>query len=164
MKEIFKDIPWFEWKYQISNLWNVKSLKFNNSENSKILKIQFNTRWYSRIYLWKWYQIHRLVMFTFKWISSLDVNHKDWNKQNNNIENLEYCTKKENINHGWKNGLYKVKNNKKIIQYSKDWKFIKEWFSARDIERELWIWNQNIPKACKWTIKTLWWFIWKYKI
>ena len=49
--EIFKDIPWYEWLYQISNLWNIKSLEYNNTLEPRLLKFQ----------KLKWYQIVMLV-------------------------------------------------------------------------------------------------------
>lgn len=55
-------------------------------------------------------RIHRLVMMTFCYIpgcESLEVNHKDGNKQNCILWNLEWCTPKENVEHAVKNGLCK---------------------------------------------------------
>jgi len=51
--------------------------------------------------------IHRLLMLTFRPTNdrNLQVNHKDGNKQNNNLNNLEWVTKLENLTHAWENGL-----------------------------------------------------------
>lgn len=54
------------------------------------------------------YSIHRLVMENYcpvENMNSLQINHKDGNKQNNNLSNLEWCTCQENINHACVNGL-----------------------------------------------------------
>lgn len=59
-------------------------------------------------------QVHRLVMEAFSPCNDQDVlqvNHKDGDKSNNNIANLEWCTCKENIEHAHKNGLIKNKRN-----------------------------------------------------
>lgn len=59
--------------------------------------------------------VHRLVLSTFcpvENMDALDVNHKDGNKLNNNLENLEWCTRSENIKHSYANGLQNNVSNK----------------------------------------------------
>ena len=67
----------------------------------------------STIYGPKIVQIHRLVLLTFCKIENpelYDVNHKDGCKINNNINNLEWCTRSYNIKHAYQNGLHKRTN------------------------------------------------------
>lgn len=62
----------------------------------------------------KRYLVHRLILSTFEPIENeknFDVNHKDGNKLNNNISNLEWCTRSENIKHSYRNGLQKNVSN-----------------------------------------------------
>jgi hypothetical protein len=103
-----------EWKtiedypdYMISNLGNVKSLK-NGKE--KILKQEITNNGYCRVELSKdrkrkKYLVHRLVTQTF--IPNPQnlpcVNHKDENKTNNCVNNLESCDAKYNNNYGTRN-------------------------------------------------------------
>lgn len=178
MKEIWKDIPWYECLYQASTDWNIKSLKF---WKEKILKPWNNWSWYLKVNLSKnkkvkIYSVHRLILLTFKWPSKLDVNHINWDKSDNRLENLEYCTKSENMKHTfiylwnvphnkwkfWKNNH----SSKKVNQYTKNWKFIKTWYSLSDISRELWINIWSITNCCKWhkNYSHAWWFIFKYHI
>jgi hypothetical protein len=115
--EVFKDIKGYIGKYQISNLGTIKTLDRLDSlgrfKKSVILKTTLDHDGYVRITLngdsskKKNFSIHRLVMETFNPISekSLQVNHIDGNKQNNNINNLEWITGKKNVIHSLQIGL-----------------------------------------------------------
>ena len=101
MKEIYKDIKNYEGLYKISNMGNVLSLKTN-----KLLKINKITNGYCAVQLCKngkrkLFLVHRLVAEHF--ISNPnnynEVNHKDENKHNNTAKNLEWCTRKYNMNY-----------------------------------------------------------------
>lgn len=109
MKEIWKDIKGYEGKYLISNTGKVKSLNYNNTKKSKLLK-QNNINGYNTVCLWensksKRCRVNRLVAEAF--ISNPsnlpEVNHKDENKMNNNVDNLEWCDSKYNCNYGNRN-------------------------------------------------------------
>lgn len=192
MKEVWKDIEGYEGLYQISNLGNVKSLdrKVNAKNNKKrlikgtFLKLRFNNRNYNIVSLYKnniqeVRFIHRLVAETFipNPENKPEVNHIDGDKQNNKIDNLEWCTRTENNKHAWKTGLNKVSDNqkkaaaqsakkrfsKKIIQYDLKGNFIKEWDSMSEAQRQLNIWHESIGKCCKGEIKTSGKYIWRYK-
>ena len=107
--EIWKDIPEYEGKYQVSNLGRVKSLqrwggtRFYNREY--ILNNYVNKKnGYVYVYLTKNnksknIRLHRLVAQAF--ISNpnnyLYINHIDGNKENNCIDNLEWCDSSYNI-------------------------------------------------------------------
>ena len=142
MKEIWKDIKGYEGYYQASNLGRIKSLVFQNNvwnkkyKREKILKPKITKDNCSRVELWKdgkhkTYLTYRLVAFTFYGgdISNrkLTVDHLDGNRLNNNLNNLEIVSLKENIQRGYKNGLYNStmkkiklinKKTKEIIVFS----------------------------------------------
>lgn len=178
MEEVRKDIEWYEWLYQVSNLWKIKSLRFGK-EN--ILNIQCNE--YCLITISKntkrkIFKIHRLVakMFIPNPENKPQVNHIDWNKLNNNINNLERNTQSENLLHAfrilWKRKKSSMKwrfwkNNpisKKIWQYNLQWELLNVWYGTREIKRSLWFRHSCISSCCKWVKyhKTAYGFIWKY--
>ncbi len=100
--EIWVKIKGFS--YFVSNFGRIKN------KRGKILKPNIN-HGYLRAHLFKnnkYYdkRIHRLVLEAFDRVQKdLDINHIDGNKMNNNLDNLEYCTKKENMTHAWDLGL-----------------------------------------------------------
>ena len=106
MKEIWKPIKDFEGLYEISNLGNIRSLNFNHTKKVRILKQNTNHNGYKYINLCKnskqkGLRIHRLVAEAFipNPNNYSQVNHIDENKSNNKVDNLEWCTCKNNINY-----------------------------------------------------------------
>ena len=183
MQEIWKDVKGFEGLYQVSNMGNVKSLGrkvYNYFQKERILQ-PAKINGYLRVALFKDshcknYLVHRLVAEHF--ITNPDnkpqINHKDGNKENNVWTNLEWTTASENQKHAFKNGLGKPlwtnkfggnhPTSKKVIQYSKDMKFIKLWNSVREAEKELKIGSSSISNCCSGRYKTAGGYIWKYEI
>ncbi len=107
MVENWKDIKDYEGLYQISDKGLVKSLITGN-----IRMLQKNKWGYSVVILTKnkkqkQHFVHRLVAEAFIPMQEgkYEVNHIDGNKTNNNVSNLEWCTKSENIRHAFRTGL-----------------------------------------------------------
>lgn len=107
-KEEWKDVENYEGLYQVSNLGKVKSLKDNNGKpREKIMKQEKTKNGYLRIMLCKngkreRFLVHRLVAQAFlENPSNLPcVNHIDENKENNQVDNLEWCTYQYNLTYG----------------------------------------------------------------
>ena len=111
MIEEWKELKGFEDKYKISSKGNVF-----NKENDTFVKTRVSKDGYVKTTLYynkKSYskEIHRLVAETFIVKDNkkkLEVNHKDGNKQNNSVDNLEWITHRENIMHAWNNNLFEA--------------------------------------------------------
>jgi hypothetical protein len=102
----FVDIIDFEGLYQINKLGEIKSLNYNRSGLEKLLPFNISTTGYyycdlRKNSISKKFKIHRLLAINFipNPLNLPCVNHKDGNKLNNNLENLEWCTHKENMIH-----------------------------------------------------------------
>jgi len=186
IKEVWKDIKNYEWLYQVSNLWNIKSLpkiKWFIFTKEKILNpLNINSYW--RVVLVKNkiknnYKVSRLVAQAFLWLDIEDkkilVCHKyeilnfNW-LLNDSVENIFLWSSKENTEDmitkkrsrtvwiKWKDHIHSIKIN----QYNLSWEFIKTWDCLHEIQRELWIHFANVWKCCKWLRKKAWWFTWEY--
>lgn len=121
MEEIWK-VTSVNLNYEVSNLGNIKNIK-----KDKILNQNISNRGYKYIKIiinnkTKFISSHRLVMLTFKpeeHFEGCEINHKDGNKLNNILENLEWVSHKDNIQHAYDNNLIHTigsdKFNSKLI-------------------------------------------------
>ena len=166
-EEIWCPIKGFEGQYQVSDQGRVKSLKF---DKERILKTGITTDGYLIVGLCKngehkWYSVHRLVALAF--IPNPDnlpqVNHKDEDKDNNSVQNLEWCDQKYNCNYGTRNQRQAEKLSKPVLQFTKDGEFVKEWKSTKDVQMNLGYFHSNISNCCTGKRKSAYNFIWKYK-
>lgn len=171
MEEIWKDIEGFEGLYQISNLGRVKSLPRKRAfgcqtrtcpetiivqttkENGyKSVIIYDKPRHFETKY------VHRLVASAFipNPLNKKDVNHKNGKKDDNNVANLEWATRSENVLHAFRVlGRKHIgitgegnKRNKPIVQMDMSGNIIKEWCSAAEAGRQLGIPESVIRHCC----------------
>lgn len=110
MDEIWKEIPEFNGIYAVSNFGNVRNLKYQKTKKQSIHKaIGYKYVCLCKSGVCKTFYIHRLVAEIFLGHeTNLEVNHKDGNKENNHISNLEWVTHHENILHSHRIGLNKI--------------------------------------------------------
>ena len=92
------------------------------------------------------------------------MNHKDENKHNNCVQNLEWCTVKYNVNYGTRNERMAEKKSKPVLQIDiKTGEIIKEFPSTMEVQRQLGINNSHISQCCKGKLKSAYCFKWQYK-
>lgn len=116
MEEIWKPIPGFS-RYHASNLGRLKSLRYKNGNTEAIFKPAVTPDGYLKTMLlddngkYRSWCVHKWIAMAFygERPDGKQINHIDGNKQNNRIENLEYCTCSENVTHAFRTGLMRPK-------------------------------------------------------
>lgn len=170
--EIWKDVKDYEGLYQVSNKGQIKRTKHTRSNgrgyytvNERILSTHLNNKGYKIITLCKnnkvkTHILHRLIAEAF--IPNPDnlpqINHKDENKTNNDIKNLEWCTHKYNNNYGTKNNRTALKRGKPVICEETGVIYT----SLHDAERKTGVDYRNIHACCSGRYKTSGGYHWKY--
>jgi hypothetical protein len=181
MNEIWKDIAGYEGIYQVSNCGNVRSLNWGNRGIVKNLWLKPHRNGYSQVEFHKngerkMFTVHRLVALSFVegYEDGLVVNHKDEDKQNNCLENLEWCTTSENV-------LYSLPHRKKVLsrnvqkfrprtdmlpveQISVDGNAVGQWRSTIEIKEKLGYNDWSIKQCCRGNRKTAYGYRWRYAI
>ena len=154
-----KDYP----NYEVSNKGNIRNIKtlnilkgcLRNSYPSVTLskEVKTNTK-----------NIHRIVATTFLGESELIVNHKDGNKANNNLENLEWVSYEDNTRHALENKLQKTHPNRvgQYILKGEDMILIKVYLSIIEASKETGISDKHIGSVCRGNRKSTGGYVWKY--
>ena len=162
--EEWRDVEGFGGMYQVSNWGRVRSLYYNKE---RILKQGYTSDGYKIVNLssscyTKCFLVHRLVAQAFKPnIENLpEVNHINEIRDDNEIINLEWCTKEYNLHYGTRS----EKNKKKVYQYALDGKLIKAWNSLKDCNSSGFVpssvsacclGKQVLYKCCVWSYKLI---------
>lgn len=177
MGENWKDISGYEGLYQVSDMGRVKSIcshvRLQNGELMKkkphILKPQ-NRCGYRCVNLFKdgsihTVNIHRLVAESFlpNPHNYPVVNHKDENKTNNNVGNLEWCSHAYNLNYGTAERRRAISQGKVVLQLDKNGVLIKRHLTLMDAYRDTGVDYRNISLCCYHKRKTAGGYCWKFE-
>jgi hypothetical protein len=166
INNIWRDIIGYEGYYQISLIGEIRKTK-----TGRLLKYQIDKQGYWRVILCKNYNIksflvHRLIGIHFIFNDDIDnktmINHKDGNKLNNSIDNLEWVTRSGNIRHAYDHGLMDMgyKPVYKLDKYTGI--ILKRYESISEAANDVVVSPSSISSALKGRYKTAKGFIWKY--
>ena len=166
--EEWKDISGYEGLYQVSNHGRVKSFR---RKEPHLLSTCVGKHGYRVVLLYngngqrKNERVHRLVAQAF--IPNPNgypyINHKDEDRTNNHVDNLEWCTAEYNINYGTCKERISLSNGIHILKYDLDGNFICEYQTMTEAERFEGIDHANICMCCKGKISHCNNYIWIYK-
>lgn len=189
--EEWRDIKGYEGLYQVSNFGRVKALDrvihtlrhnkyYDRVIPEHIMSNTLNNKGYFKVALTngsgtkKNISVHRLVAEAFipNTYNKPCINHKDENKTNNKVENLEWCTVWENNTYGTKYKRIGEKSSmtphswlyRPVLQYTITGNFIKEYKSLREAAINIGAKSTaGIQSCCVGRLKSSMGYIWKYK-
>lgn len=167
MIEIWKDVKGYKGLYQVSNLGRIKSLPRFTTKGG-IRKLRSHANGYLYFSAWKngkvkMLNVHRLVAQAF--ISNPNnypqVNHKDEDKTNNEVSNLEWCSAKYNSNYGSGKRWASKQESFPVICFDLQGNELETFESITEAKNQTGA--NNISAVCKGKLKTSGGFKWKYK-
>ena len=183
-KEIFKSVKGYEGIYEISNYGRCRRISYKVDTETKMA--QYGLPHYLTPNFGEWGHVryalcvngetrmklaHRMILEAFDIPNPLKkphINHIDNDPTNNYIENLEWCTHSENMQHMIKSGrkvTYRGKDHiesKEVHQYDKNMNLIAIYGSSGEASRETGFLSGHIREACRGKLKTYKGYIWKY--
>ena len=180
MKEVWKDIQGYEGRYQVSNAGRVRSLQYKGRKRVLILKpIQKTTGYYVVSLSNRQIHIHRLVAEAFipNPFHLPVVDHINTNKADNTVENLRWCSIKDNVNNPISKEL-RIKavqckcrgrfgkdsaTHKTVYQFNITGEFVRRWDCMSDACRHYGIDSGAMTKVCQGKNYTAKGFVWRYQ-
>jgi hypothetical protein len=163
MNEVWKPIAGYEGLYEVSSFGRIRSVV------NGLLLTPDEARGYLRVTLFRngvrnRQPIHRLVAQAFipNPRGKPAINHKDEDKSNNRVDNLEWCTRSYNVNYGTRIARQRVKVSKAVVQYDMNGQAIAVYDSITLASQAVGISVQHIVACCKRKYPYAGGFVWRY--
>lgn len=177
-EEVWKDIPGYEGLYQVSNYGKVVSLNYNHTGTKREIVLRVDRQGYLCVNLHKrgttnTRKAHRLVAEAFipNPLNHPQVNHRDENKQNNFVGNLEWCDASYNNRYGTRprrvldahklNGGCKAE--RPVLQIGLSGDIIGEYVSISAAARHIGVARESLRDCVLGRQKTCKGYLWIYK-
>lgn len=175
INEEWRDAVGYEGLYKVSNTGKVLSMNYFGAKGRVEQLLPSIDRYgYPQVILSRYgerktYKIHRLVALAF--IPNTNnlpcINHKDENKQNNHVDNLEWCTVKYNNTYKTNRIRAAASESIPILQFTKDGQFIREFPSAQRASEYIGLnvktRDSHITACCKGKRNFAYGYVWRYK-
>ena len=172
MTEVWRDIEGYEGLYQVSNLGNVRSLNWGNQGYTRNMYLKKHPSGYRQVELVKngikkMITVHRLVAMAF--VPNPDglpmINHRDEDKTNNRVENLEWCDNTYNVLYSLKRHASNTKyRDRKIVQKDRLGNVLRVWENVATVKRVLGYNAWSITQCCNGKRSQAYGFEWQFAI
>lgn len=181
MDVVWADVPGYEGLYQVSSSGAVRSMNYGNTGAVKELSLKRGTRGYYHVLLYKNgaredITVHRLVALAFipNPLNLPCINHKDENRTNNRVDNLERCTVKYNTRYSLIRRGIVVKDKKprtrkntsrvnfRVIQLTLAGEIVRVWPNSCAVKHTNGWSDWSISECCRGKRKTAYGYIWRY--
>lgn len=170
MNENWKSIVGYEGLYEVSDQGRVRSLNWHRGNQVRVLRPGKNPHGYLQVLLskdgrQKSFYVHRLVAIAFipNPQSFSEVNHKDENKENNAVQNIEWCDRSYNINYGKRNQKVSKAISKPVQQIDfRTGELLATYKSASEAERQTGIRRECIGSVCHNRCKSAGGYFWRF--
>lgn len=177
MNETWKDVVGYEGSYMVSNLGRIKSLDRKaphpkgGLKNIKGRSISLTEKENGYLFFLPFANGEKKMMYAHRAVAQAfidnpggfaEINHIDENKKNNRVDNLEWCDRKHNINHGTGIARATQKKSKRVKQIDRAGEIVAVWASARGCARATGLSQGNISSCCRGETETAYGHRWEY--